>query len=381
MSPAFVAKQQSDILRWALTKLSDTTPLTSVGPGSIVRALTEVVVKELGDMYAIVDFNTSMAYLSTASGRALDLIGSLYNLPRKTLTQVATIDQSVGAFYFYLDTPYGDDIIIPANTQITTDSDTYVGQQYVYHTTAEAKIRAGRTRIYASIRPALTDSVFTAGANTLTVHNFVSPVGTVVKSTNPKPIQAQVGYEGDNAYRARISKAVRISAGGTAEALRFAALAVPGVRDAKVRTASHGLGSFEVIITPESQSVSNNVLVDADIIMQTVRPVGVRMFTKLPEYVTVEVGATAVLKPVAIANRDDVARRVEINAVRYLNTLLAGQPLVYHELIRYMMDASDLVTDIVIQTFTLNAVESLRRNVTVEEDQQIIPGTITVGHS
>lgn len=379
--PAFVAKNQSDILRQALAKLADTTPLTAVAPGSIVRALTEVVVKELGDMYAIIDFNTSMSYLSTASGRALDLIGSLYNLPRKTLTEVATIDQSIGAFYFYLDSPYGDDIIIPANTQITTDTDNYIGAQYVYYTTTETKISAGRTRAYASIRPGLTDSVFTAGANTLTVHAFLSPVGTVVKSTNPKPIQAQVGYESDNAYRARISKAVRTSAGGTAEALRFTALSIPGVRDARVRLATFGLGSFEVIITPESQVGSSTVMLAADSAMQVVRPVGVRMYTKLPEYVVLELIATAVLRPGAVANRGDHARRVEVGAIRYLNTLLAGQPLVYNRLIQAMMDASDMVTDIVIQSFKIDATEALRRNITVEEDQQIIPGSITVGHS
>lgn len=379
--PAFIVKNQSDILRHALSKLSETTPLTAVAPGSIVRALTEVVVKELGDMYSIVDFNTSMAYLSTASGRALDLIGSLYNLPRKTLTEVATVDQSMGAFYFYLDAPYGDNIVIPTNTQITTDNTSYVGNQYTYATTAPAVIPAGRTRAYASIRPALTDSVFTAGAGTLTVHNFVSPEGTTVKSTNPKPIQAQVGYEADGAYRTRISKAVRLASGGTAEALRFAALAVPGVRDARVRLATFGLGSFEVVITPESQSLASSVMLNADLAMQAVRPVGVRMFTKLPEYMTLEIIATAVLKPGAIPNRDDHGRRVEIGAIRYINTLLAGHPLIYNQLIQAMMDASDLVTDVIIHSFKLDAVEALRRNITVEEDQQIIPGNIAVGHS
>jgi uncharacterized phage protein gp47/JayE len=379
--PAFVTKNQTDILRQALSKLGDTTPLTAVGPGSIVRALTEVVVKELGDMYAIVDFNTSMSFLSTATGRALDMIGSLYNIPRKTLTEVAAIDQSIGAFYFYLDAPFGDDIVIPANVQISTDNTTFVGAQYNYFTTTTTTIKAGRTRAYASIRPALADSVYTAGANTLTVHNFPSPVGTFVRSTNPKPIQAQAGYEGDNAYRTRIGKAVRTSAGGTAEALRFTALSIPGVRDARVRLANFGLGSFEVVITPESQAVAHTVLVQADLTMQAVRPVGVRMFTKLPEYLPIEILATAVLKPGAITNRQDHARRVEIGAVRYLNTLLAGQPLVYNQLIQAMMESSDLVTDVVIQSFKVDAVEALRRNITVEEDQQIIPGSITVGHS
>lgn len=379
--PAFIAKNQSDILRHALTKLSDTTPLTAVAPGSIVRSLTEVFAKELGDLYGVLDFNMSQAFLTTATGRALDLIGALYNAPRKTMTQVATIDQGLGVFYFYLDSPYNNDIAIPANTQITTNATDYVGQQYTYRTTEEVRIPAGRLRVYAGIRPSFSDSVFTAGANTLTVTNFNSPVGTFVKCTNPKPVPAQIGYELDEAYRTRISKAVRVSASGTTEAVRFAALAVSGIRDAKVRTAKFGLGSFEVIITPENQAVTGPLMTTVSEVLEAIRPVGVRMYIRVPEYVPVEVSAVATIRDFRNVNKVDLARKVEVATLRYINTLLAGQPLVFNQLIQSMMDSSDAVVDISIRTFKVNGTEALRRNITVEEDEQLVPGAISVSYA
>lgn len=376
--PAFLAKNPQDILRHALQKLASTTPLTAVAPGSIVRALAEAFTNELGDLYALVDFNTSMAFLSTAQGRALDLIGGLYNVERKTLTQIATIDQTVGSFYFYIDSPYHTDIVVPAGTQVSTATEGYIGSQYVYQTTEVGRISAGRTRVYVGIRPAFSDSVFTAGANTLTRHTFPSPVGTTVKSTNPKPIQAQVGYETDDSYRARIAKSVRVSAGGTEEALRFAALAVAGVRDVRIRTAPYGLGSFEAVVTPENVSLADTILIGAASAMGAIRPVGTRMFVKVPTAIPVEINATVVLRDVSGLDRPAIARRVEIGALRYLNSLLAGSPLIYNQLLQAMLEASEFAVDVVVTSFRIDAAEALRRNVTVKEDEQLVPGAIRV---
>lgn len=374
--PGFLIKEPETVLRNALQKLTVTTPLTSVGPGSIVRALTEVVVSELGDMYALIDFNTSMTFLSTAQGRALDMIGRLFNVERKALTQIATVEQSMGAFYFYLDSPYSDDIIIPAGTSVTTATQGYVGNQYFYLTTEMARIPIGRTRTYVGIRPSFSDSVFTTGVGTLTLHNFPAPDGVTVRCTNPKVIQAQVGYELDNSYRARIQKSVRTSAGGTEEALRFTALSVPGVRDIQIRTAPYGLGSFEVLVTAENNALSAAVLVAAATAMDSIRPVGVRMFVREPTAITVEISATVIMKDMTGIDRAAIARRVEVGAMRYINTLLTGAPLIYSQLMQYMIDASEFVRDLVITSFKIDGVESLRRNVQVNGDQQLIPGAI-----
>jgi uncharacterized phage protein gp47/JayE len=379
--PAFIAKQQTDILRNALAKLADTTPMTAVAPGSIIRALAEVITKELGDFYSILDYNTSMAFISSAQGRALDLIGSLYDTQRKTLSTVAAVDQSMGVFYFYLDSPYNADITIPLGTNVKTNDASFIGSQFTYVTTEQVRIPSGRTRVFVGIRPAATDSVFNAGVNTLTLHTFLSPVGTTVKCTNPKPVPAQVGFESDEAYRTRLVKSVRTSAGGTTEAMRFTALSIPGVRDVKVRSATFGLGSFEVVVTPESQVLGAGLIVAAATALEKVRPVGTRMFVKTPEYISVEVEAVATIRKVNNVDNGDVARRVEVGALRYLNTLLSGSTLIYNQLIQAMMESVDLVTDVTIRSFKINATEALRRNVTVEEDQQLIPGTITVGYT
>jgi uncharacterized phage protein gp47/JayE len=379
--PAYLAKNTDDILRNALTKLSKTTPITAIAPGAVARSMAEVFSKELGDMYSILDFNMSMAYISTASGSALDMFGYLFNILRKTLTSVSSADENIGAFNFYLDAPAAQDINIPAGTQVSTDNLSYVGNQYIYSTVSSALIPIGRLRVFVSVRPTFTDSAFTAGVDTLTRHTFVPPPGVTVRCTNAKPIPAVVGYESDDAYRTRLVKAVRTASGGTETAMRFGALSIPGVRDVNIRTAPYGLGSFEVIVTPENYMQAAQLQVSVAMLLNTLRPVGSRMFVKSPQYLPVQVRVTATIRDGIGINKPDITRRVEIAATRYINSLLPGDTLIYNQLIQNMMDSADVVTDVIITSFTVNGSETLRRNVTCDPDQQLVPGTIVAASS
>src|SRR5688572_9024934 len=103
--PAYLIKNKDEILRSALQKLSEKTQITATSPGSVARAMAEVIIEEIGDLYSVLDFNMASSFVSTAQGRALDQLGLLYNVTRKTLADVAAIDKSLGSFYFYLDTP------------------------------------------------------------------------------------------------------------------------------------------------------------------------------------------------------------------------------------------------------------------------------------
>src|SRR5688572_5751873 len=114
----FIKKQKSDILREALRKLETQTPISATSPGSIARAFTEAITTEISDYYDALDFQVSQSVISTASGRALDLMGELYNIKRRTVAEIVTIDKKVGAFYFYIDTPIGSDITIPSGTEV-----------------------------------------------------------------------------------------------------------------------------------------------------------------------------------------------------------------------------------------------------------------------
>jgi len=374
----YVKKKKSDILRQALQKLQDETPITAIGPGSVARAFTEAIVNEIGDAYDALDYNLAQSVVSTATGRALDLIGSLYNVQRKTVSELTAIDKRSGSFYFYLDSPYHTDITIPAGTRVYSSIDGFVGAQFTYVLTEQVVIPAGRTRAFGSIRPAFNDSVHTAGAGSLTVHNFMSPAGASVKCTNPKSIQQQASSEDDATYRARIIKSVRVAASGTVEAIRFKALSINGVRDIRIRTAPYGLGSFEVILTAEDTTFQARVRREVLSALETVRPVGVTMFVKDPELVPFDITISLITPSLTSAQADVVAGRARIAVIRYLNSLLPGQTLVYNRLVQIVLESSDLISDLHITTFAKNGTETLRKNYKPNEDELVVAGRIEV---
>jgi len=369
-------REKADILREALFRLEQQTPIKATAPGNVARAFTEAVTEQLGDMYDAMDFNLAQSVISTATGRALDLLGELYGIRRKTLSDLAATDARVGAFYFYVDSTYGSDITIPVGTKVYTGIDSFIGKQLAYSTSEPATIRAGRTKVWVSIRPDFSTGVFTAAANTLNVHNFTSPAGTSVRCTNPKPIAPQFGYETDSNYRIRVIKSIRVASSGTAEAVRFAGLNIRGIRDIKIRQAPYGMGSFESLIIPEDPNDIAIVYPAAKAAMDRVRPVGVRMLAKRPSYILVDISATIVLSSTLVS--PNIADMVKVSLLRYLNSLLPGDVLVYNKLVQEILDVSNAIKDVRITKYAPRGVEAVRRNYLVQEDEQLIPGRIDI---
>lgn len=372
----YARKKRADILREALWRLQQQTPITATSPGSVARAFTESISEQIGDAYDALEFNLAQSVISTATGRALDSLGELYGVRRRTLSDLASVDARVGAFYFYIDSAIGTRITIPAGTQVYTGIDSFIGRQLAYSTTDAVYIEPGRTRVYATIKPEFGANAFSAAPNTLNVHNFTSPAGVPVKCTNPKAIAPQPGYETDENFRVRIIKAIRVASSGTAEAIRFAGLNVNGVRDIKIRQAPYGMGTFEVLVIPEDPNLSLGVYQNVQAVIETVRPAGIRMITKAPKNVLIDFSAAIVLGNGFVD--DNITDMVTVSVMRYLNSLLPGDVLVYNKLIQAVMDTSNAIRDVRISKYAPFGVETVRRNYTPKEDEQIVPGRIEI---
>lgn len=377
--PVYLKKTRAQILTEALQKVETDTPITSLGPGSIARAMIEAVTTEIADLYEVLDFNIEQTYVSTATGSALDALGALYGVQRKSVSDLAVVDKSVGAFQFYIDAPHSADIVIPAGTNVYTAATSYVGRQYSFSTVSETIIPIGRTRAFASLQPNFVDTVYTAGRNTLTFHDATNLTNPVVRCTNPKPISPLPSYESDDDFRLRVIKQMRVTAAGTAEAVRFAGLAVPNVRDIKIRTAPYGMGSFEAVVVPEVSANRNQTLAAARIAMDEVRPLGVRMFVKSPQILPVDLEVDVFL-PGGSSTRisDNISSRIKVGLTRYLQSLLPGQPVIFNRMVQIALDANELIKDVSISSVTINGSPQLMKNYQPQDDEQITSGNIVV---
>ncbi len=64
--------------------LANNTDITDFSPGTIARTFLDIINEELEECYTTLDRYISMAYISTASGKFLDLMGAMLNCPRKS---------------------------------------------------------------------------------------------------------------------------------------------------------------------------------------------------------------------------------------------------------------------------------------------------------
>lgn len=378
---AYLTKTTAQMLQSALTKLQKNTSINNVAPGSVARALLEMVTTELGDFYSIMEFNTKQGLLATATGNSLDLIGSLYNVRRKTLSDAAAFAAALGLFYFYINQPWNNTVIIPNGTKIYTDVNTYVGQQFSYQVVGDTYILPGHTRAWATIQPNFTSGVFSAGPNTLTVidPSFIQPINVTVYCTNPKTIPSQTTQESDDAFRARIIAAVNTNAGGTINAMRLNALTVTGVRDVAIREAVYGLGTVEALIVTNDNLPVNSILGTVTSVLQAVKPAGVRLYVSQPNLLPIDLNVALVLRQnVPGLNVTTTIQNTTNAIINFLNTPLVGQPLVWYQLIQTILDATDYTNDVIINDFVVNGVETLRQNYVPADNEQLVPGSINV---
>jgi uncharacterized phage protein gp47/JayE len=351
-------KDQSEITVEILDALQRNAGISAVYPGSIARAFAEAIGTEIAQLYSSLSFSLRQSSLSTASGVNLDMIGELYGVSRKTISDASAVERQSFNIEFILDKPHSADIIIPKNTYVYTNVDNFSVRQYRFKLNGEVIIPPGSTRSYGLVVPDFSDSSYTAPVNSLTKHNFVAPPGVILYCNNPKEVYAIINAESDDNYRRRIVAALKTQAVGSAESVRFAALTIPGVRDVKIRESSFGVGSCDIIVVPENGS---NIKRLPELVYNTivsVKPVGVRFNVRIAEQIAINVSASIVLNSGITENMAlGIKNQATLFARRYLNSLSIGDVVSISEIERQIRLASDAIRQVTINGFNVDGKE------------------------
>lgn len=378
--PVVYTKTKTEILGRMLQSLEKNAGITATYPGSIARAFAESVAVEVGDLYDALKFAVNQTSIATASGRSLDLIGELYGVKRSTITQEAEQERMSYNIEFYVSSPTSSDIVVPQDTVVFNDVTEFAERQYQYRLTASVTIVAGTTRVFGRVQPSFTSQDYTAAKNTLTKHNFVSTDGTIVYCSNPKEVYSMSGMEGDDNYRRRISMSIKERSYGTAESLRLNALAVPGVRDIRIRESSYGLGSCDIIVVPESQTIDPLFVQTLSDNLSGRKPVGIKLNIRIAERVPISLVASIVL-PQGLSATAVSAIEGQANTFikKYLNSFTIGSTMSFSDLESAIRSSSDFIKSVNILSVTARGQEvpkgSFRLN---SEREYMIAGTTSI---
>lgn len=356
--PLYGTKQKEEILTSILNSLEKDAGITAVYPGSIARAFAEAISTEISDLYASLNFSLRQGALSTASGRNLDLIGELYGIVRKQISDAAAIERQSFNIEFFIQKPYSQDIVVPKDTMILTSVENFAVRQYRYKLNDSVLIPSGTTRAYGLVVADFADNTYVAPRNSLTSHNFIAPPGVVIFCNNPKEVYSNINSESDDNYRRRIVSSIKTRASGTTESVRFAALSVKGVRDVRIRESSYGVGSCDVIVVPESLSSIKQMPEVILAAISSVKPAGVRFNIRIAEKLAVNVSATISLtNAVGDTLNAGIKNQAALFVKRYLNSLTIGDTISITEIERQIRQSSDYIRNVVISSFNIDGKE------------------------
>lgn len=366
----FYTKSKSEILSQIMNSLSRNAGITNTSPGSIARAFADAVSDQIGDLYTILKYNMDQTMISTASGRNLDLIGELYSVKRKQITETLAADRNIANVIFSIAKSYSREIIIPKGTLVYNDIATEANLQFPFSLVDDVSIQPGSKRTYGQVVPSFSGQSFTAAIGTLTKTNFIPPPGVVLSVQNVKEIHNRIDYESDENYRRRIIRSVKLYSAGTVEAIRLASLAVKGVRDVRIREASYGIGSCDVIVVPESAATAPVIdrLVREELI--DYRPVGINLVVSMATRIPVGAVVNLVLSSgVPASSGNAIATQVAYFIKRYLNSLTIGDTLNIEAMRAQAFLASDLISEISFSSITVAGVEIPQENYSLSSDR------------
>jgi len=328
--------------------LTETSPLLKLLE---VQALEEQRLWEMAESYYY------SGYIDYATGISLDRVAALLGATRKAATP------SVGTITF----TGVNGTIIPIGTVVQT-----TGDNIIQFTTDAAVTIAGGTASVGITADIPGEDGNVAGS---TITTLQTPIVGVVTVNNASATTGGSDVETDSEFRARCKGTLTALGKGTLEAIRVAVLAVSGVESV---SAYEDLDIHVVNLYVVGVTAPNT---DVDDAIEDTRPAGIPVFwypvTNQNIYVDCTVKVDAAKVPV------DAATQIAAKIEEYIESLGAGDDVIYYKVIDAIWDSEEDETEAWIKDIEICKTGTTpspagTTNISIDVDKKAVPATINV---
>lgn len=363
-------KSFDEIQEEAINYLVENTPITQLEAGGAARSLVDVFSRHLADFYTRLDVDLSMAYLSTASGFYLDLLGKLFGVSRGRSSAVPILaEDKVLKFYVpsgELLSDYISGLTISSGTTIST-----VDNSVTYTVSEDAEFLQMDDHVYVSATANSSSSYERAGIGEMSTHNLSQ---SSVLVTNLNPLSVGNIIENDSEYRARIAASSTARQGSNEAAIRVAALGADQVADVTVSQFARGSGSFEVMVIPTGNRVPAQSLSEIRSRIEAATAFGVSFDVREPDYVQLKLEMrVSFTNDTNSSEQATLLNNIEAGVLSYIGNLRPGAELSISRLQSVALSTSSRVQDAVITYLCVDKKAQIVRNVRLEDDELFVP--------
>jgi uncharacterized phage protein gp47/JayE len=362
-------KNYGELVQNSLSYLTNNTQITNTNVGGITRSLIEIINKNIADYYDILDINMTMSFLSTAEGYYLDLIGSLFNMPRIPASAAsATTTDGVQKFYV-VSGVLADKVpslTIPSGTKVMSSDGSIV-----YRVSAATSFLNTVTEVYVPIQSNNVGASFNVSTNVLVTHDLGVPD---VFTTNIGPIVSGTDVETDNNYRYRLQNATLSAERANEISVRLAALSVDGVADVVLKPYSRGIGTFDVIVIPVSGIAGDSLVSAVQAAIDLVTAFGNKGTAIKPSVVPVNIEvALTFTSNVSDYDKSQVRALCKSAIESYIVNIPIGGEFILNEMRQRIMDVDSRIKDHVVNCYYFRGKPTFIGNVSIYWDEIFYP--------
>lgn len=362
-------KNKAQILGETIDALQDSGVVTNLTSGQAAFIMAETAASHLGDLYASLETNTGLAFLSTARGPFIDLIADLFQIFRRDEQAAVVLREEQNIRFFVTSGALVDQIpskVIAEGTEITSDA-----SGVTYRILENTPFNDVATEVFVSAVSTGVGEDQNVGKGELTTHNLGLPDVFV---TNNFAVTTATGIETDTQLRARVANAMLSRATSNTASVVEAVNVIPGVSEVRLDPYRNGPGTLQITVIPVSNVPSERLLTQVRLNVETVRSAGAIVDVVGPRYVQVEI--TVILQfdvSVGEGERPGIRQRAVQAILGYLNDLRIGQTFIVNEMIQRVLDVDDRILDLEIRCFAFRRRAQVLRNFTPDPDELLIP--------
>ena len=350
----------------ALATLSTETGIDSFGDEGIARALLELPLTQVANLWQQVVANNNQLTLASATGNGLDALGELLGIPRNANT---TGVSSPSGMKFYLNSAAtSPGVTISAGTMVWNPN----APSAYFTTVSTVTIPIGAKEAFVGIGSPFAGAV-SAAPNTLTSCNVPGVLCTNLES------MAGTAGEGDAQYQYRLLNGRSGRNSVSSDALRTKILGYAGILDAQMMPLRRGPGTLDIIVFTNEPVPSPYTLQDILGYVQNWTAAGTSIQVYGPTPLTVDITMSLAFAYGVTTSAMASDRQSAIGAIQqYINTYALGETFYPTRLIDTVMNIS---TDIIDATVTGLRVSGLAVPVgPVQPDayEQVVAGSIVV---
>lgn len=344
------AKDPNQIIQESIATLKANTNLTSVGPGSRIRAIVELLKEEVSEAYAKFDFNTAVSFVHGAYGEYLDYLGDIFGLKRysKQPAQTSSLAKTI-RFYTLAGTfgsiNSGNNVLIPAGTEIWAMKS---GFQVIFYLTEPLTLIADDTEAFGTIKAKESGSFYNVPTGSIKFHGFTNYTDSADNSllvVNTEPLENGLDDESDDNFRYRIINQYLKSMAANETAIRLAALSVPGVADVNIVDQQMGLGTMGVLIKSTTPTVSQALLNNVQEQVNNVKSGGTKIIVSAPDYLEIIFNIELHYKRTpSEEERFNAELAVKNTVVDYINNKDIGESFIINELANLVISSNPLIS-------------------------------------